>query len=374
MSEYFATVAHGLESVAANELESLGARQVKPDFAGVSFSGDRHLLYKVNLWSRTIFRVLVPIAKFPCPNGDRLYKEVQKIDWEEYIKPHQTLSVHCTGKNRQLNHTHFTALQVKNAIVDQQRDKFSQRSTVDILDADLHINLHINGNHGILSLDSSGPSLHRRGYRPAVGKAPLKESLAAGLLDLAQWQGDRPFLDPLCGSGTLPLEATLKALNVAPGLFRETFALMKWSDFDESLWKQLVREAQASCREDLKISIGGCDRDSEAIAQANYNAKKCGVDSHISLWEAYLSEVEPTGDNGLIVCNPPYGERLGNVEELGDLYQQLGDILKQRFKGWTAFIFTGNKALSKRIGLRTSQRIPLYNGALPCTLLKYELY
>lgn len=374
MSEYFATVAHGLESVAAKELESLGARQVTVDFAGVNFSGDRTLLYRVNLWSRIIFRVLVPIAKFPCPNADRLYGEVQKIDWEKYIQPHQTLSVHCTGKNRQLNHTHFTALQVKNAIVDQQREQFGQRSTVDILDADIHINLHINGNHGILSLDSSGSSLHRRGYRPAVGKAPLKESLAAGLLDLAQWQGDRPFLDPLCGSGTLPLEATLKALNVAPGLFRETFAFMKWSDFDESLWKQLFREAEASVREDLTISITGCDRNSEVLTQAEYNAKKCGVDDHIQLLQADLSEVEPTGDNGIIVCNPPYGERLGNVEELGDLYQQLGDVLKQRFTGWTAFIFTGNKALSKRIGLRTSQRIALYNGALPCTLLKYELY
>ncbi|MEB3885291.1 THUMP domain-containing protein [Lyngbya sp. CCY1209] len=374
MSEYFATVARGLEPMAAKELKRLGAAGVEAEFAGVNFSGDRALLYRVNLWARTIFRVLVPIAKFPCPDADRLYREVQKIDWEQYLHPDQTLAVHCTGSNTKLNHTHFTALQVKNAIVDRQRRQFGRRSTVDLSDPDLQINLHIHRDRGILSLDSSGTSLHRRGYRPAVGKAPLKESLAAALLEFAEWDCDRPFLDPLCGSGTLPLEASLKALNVAPGLFRDSFGFMKWPDFDASLWQQIRRDAEDSRREELGVSIVGCDRDPEVLAQAEYNARQCGVGDRLQLVRSELSEVEPPADGGIIVCNPPYGERLGNVEELGELYQLLGDLLKQRFKGWTAYIFTGNKELSKRIGLRTSKRIPLYNGALPCTLLKYELY
>ena len=374
MSEYFATVARGLEPIAARELERLGATRVEVDFAGVHFSGDQALLYQVNLWARTIFRVLVPIAKFPCPDADRLYREVQKIDWEQYIQPNQTLAVYCTGRNAKLNHTHFTALQVKNAIVDQQRQQFGRRSTVDVEDPDLQINLHIHQNQGILSLDSSGTSLHKRGYRPAVGKAPLKESLAAAVLEFAEWDCDRPFLDPLCGSGTLPLEASLKALNVAPGLFRDSFGFMKWPDFDGLLWNQIRRDAKDRQREELGVSVVGCDRDPEVLNQARYNAEQCGVGDRLQWVRSELSEVEPPADSGVIVCNPPYGERVGKVSELGDLYQLLGDILKQRFKGWTAYIFTGNKELSKRIGLRTSKRIPLYNGALPCTLLKYELY
>src|SRR3569832_1724670 len=233
MNQYFATVARGLEPIAAQELERLGAQEVRPDFTGVHFVGASALLY----------RVLVTLREFPCPDGDRLYQEVQKIDWDEYLQPHNTLAVNATGGNRQLNHTHFTALQVKNAIVDQQRRQFGQRSSINTENPDLLINVHIHQNRGILSLDSSGASLHRRGYRPAMGIAPLKETLAAALLDMAEWEPSLPFLDPLCGSGTLPLEASLKALNIAPGLFRKQFAFEKWPDFDEALWQQLLKVA-----------------------------------------------------------------------------------------------------------------------------------
>lgn len=371
---YFATVARGLEAIAAQELENLGAEEVCPDFTGVHFVGDQALLYRVNLWARTIFRVLVPIKEFYCPNAEVLYQEVQKIDWDEYLKPDNTLAVNCTGGNQKLNHTHFTALQVKNAIVDQQRLKLSQRSSVDVQNPDVEINVHIHQDRCVLSLNSSGTSLHRRGYRQAMGAAPLKETLAAALLDIAEWDATIPFLDPLCGSGTLPLEAGLKALNTAPGLFRTKFGFESFPDFNSQLWQQLREEAH-NCRiSDLKAVILGSDRDSNVLLQARSNAQRCGIEDQIQFTQTELSQLEAPADSGMIICNPPYGERLGDAKELGTLYKTLGDVFKQRFKNWTAFILTGNKELAKKVGLKASRRIPVYNGSLPCTLLKYELY
>lgn len=374
MNHYFATVAQGLEAVAAQELERLGAQEVRPDFRGVHFVGDRALLYRVNLWARTIFRVLVTLREFPCPDAERLYQQVQAIPWDEYLQPHNTLAVNATGGNRQLNHTHFTALQVKNAIVDQQRQQSGQRSSVDTQNPDLLVNAHIHQDRCILSLDSSGSSLHRRGYRPAMGLAPLKETLAAALLDLAEWGPDLPFLDPLCGSGTLPLEASLKALNIAPGLFREQFGFQTWSDFDAALWEQLIRDAKVGQLSQLKARVVGSDRDPEILNQARANAQSCGVAQQVTFTQTELSQIEAPADKGVLICNPPYGERLGDATALGDFYKLLGDVFKQRFKGWTAFVLTGNKELAKRVGLKASRRIPVYNGSLACTLLKYEMY
>jgi putative N6-adenine-specific DNA methylase len=374
MNHYFATVARGLESIAAQELERLGAQSVRPEFTGVHFVGNKAMLYRVNLWARTIFRVLVPLREFSCPNSDMLYREVQKISWDDYLQPHNTLAVNCTGGNQKLNHTHFTALQVKNAIVDQQRLKSGQRSSVDANNPDVLINIHIHQDRCILSLDSSGTSLHRRGYRQAMGTAPLKETLAAALLDMAGWDSSLPFLDPLCGSGTLPLEAGLKALNIAPGLFRKKFGFESWRDFDEQLWQELLTEAQTSQIPDLKALISGSDRDPNVLIQARSNAERCGIQHQITFAQTELSQLEASADCGVLICNPPYGERLGDAKELGVLYKTLGDIFKQRFQGWTAFILTGNKELAKRVGLRASRRIPVYNGSLACTLFKYELY
>ncbi|AFZ11699.1 rRNA (guanine-N(2)-)-methyltransferase [Crinalium epipsammum PCC 9333] len=374
MNNYFATVARGLEPIAAQELERLGAMDVRPEFTGVHFAGDQALLYRVNLWARTIFRVLVPIKEFYCPSPEMLYKEVQKISWEQYLQPYNTLAVDCTGSNQKLNHTHFTALQVKNAIVDQQRSQSGKRSSIDIENPDLLINVHIHQDRCILSLDSSGTSLHRRGYRPAMGLAPLKETLAAAILDMAEWDASLPFLDPLCGSGTLPIEAGLKALNIAPGLFRQKFGFFSWSDFDEPLWQELLEEAKNSRKLDLKEIISGSDRDYDVLTQARANAERCGIGHKITFTQTDLSQLEAPTDCGILICNPPYGERLGDARELGDLYKMLGDVFKQRFKGWTAFILTGNKELAKKVGLKASRRIPVYNGSLACTLLKYELY
>ncbi|HEY9647084.1 MAG TPA: class I SAM-dependent RNA methyltransferase, partial [Chroococcidiopsis sp.] len=223
MNQYFATVARGLEPLAAQELEQLGAHAVEPGFCGVAFAGDRTLLYRVNLWARLPFRILMTLRTFPCRDAEDLYRGIQKIDWSQYLTPDMTLAVNATGKSEQLNHTHFTALQVKKAIVEQQQSQTGDRSNVELQSPDLQVSVHIERDHCTVSLDSSGQSLHRRGYRPAVGAAPLKESLAAALIQLSGWQPEQMFYDPLCGSGTLPLEACLKALNIAPGLFRERF-------------------------------------------------------------------------------------------------------------------------------------------------------
>ncbi len=374
MNHYFATVARSLETIAAQELERLGAKKVRPDFTGVHFQGDRALLYRVNLWARTIFRILMPIREVKCYNAEQLYRSVQKIDWEEYIQPDNTLAVKCTGSNRNLNHTHFSALQIKKAIVDQQRRKIGRRSSVNLENPDLLINAHIFQNRCMLSLDSSGASLHRRGYRPAMGLAPLKETLAAALLEMAEWNRNLPFLDPLCGSGTLPIEAALKGLNIAPGLYRKQFGFESWRDFDQSLWQKILKEAKDSQLSELKAPIVGSDRDPNILEQARTNANFCGIEHQIKFFQKELSQIESPADCGIIICNPPYGKRIGDARKLGALYQLLGDIFKQRFKGWTAYVLTGNKELAKQIGLRASRRIPVYNGSLPCTLLKYELY
>ena len=374
MPQYFATVARGLESLAAQELERLGAKSVNPGFCGVNFQGDRALLYRLNFWARLPFRLLMQVDEFACRDAADLYRGVQAIDWRLYLTPDRTLAVNATGKNRCLNHTHFTALQVKNAIVDWQQRQFGQRSDVDLQQPDVRVNVHIDRDRAVVSLDSSGSSLHRRGYRPAVGTAPLKESLAAALIQLSGWQPHQPFFDPLCGSGTLPLEASLTALNVAPGLFRQRFGFETWSDFDARLFNQVLQDAETSQQDVLQAPIVGCDRDTHVIKQARTNAMNCGVGDQVQFFKRELAEVEAPADSGILLCNPPYGHRLGRDRDLAEFYKLLGDILKQRFKGWTAFVLSGNKALGKTIGLKSSQRIPLYNGTLPCQLMKYDLY
>ncbi|MGD1862308.1 MAG: class I SAM-dependent RNA methyltransferase [Leptolyngbyaceae cyanobacterium] len=374
MEHYFATVAKGLEAIAAEELQRLGAIDPQPGFCGVSFMGDRELLYRVNLWARLPFRILVQIAEFACRDADDLYAGVQALDWEPHLTPDMTLAVAATGKTGRLNHTHFTALQVKNAIVDQQRDRWGERSSVDTQAPDVQVNVHLYRDRATVSLNSSGDSLHRRGYRPAVGKAPLKESLAAALIYLSAWQTNQAFCDPLCGSGTLPLEAALIGLNRAPGLFRDRFGFESWPDFDAVLWERLRQQAKTAQRDALDAPIVGCDRDRAVIIQARTNAKNCHIPGQIALHHQALAQVDAPADSGILLCNPPYGARLGRDEDLGAFYKLLGDVLKQRFKGWTAFVLSGNKSLAKSIGLKSSQRIPVLNGNLPCQLMRYDLY
>lgn len=374
MNQYFATVAKGLEPLLVEELEQLGAKEVEPGFCGAAFKGDRTLLYKVNLWARLPFRILKRLDEFDCETGDDLFEGVQRTDWSEYLTPDHTLAVTASGKTKELNHTHFTSLQVKNAIVAQQTKMFGERSNVDKDNPDVRVNVHLQYDRATISLDSSGDSLHRRGYRPAVGAAPLKESLASALIQMSGWRPEQAFFDPLCGSGTLPLEAGLRSLKVAPGLFRERFGFETWLDYDDDLWEQMLVEAEDVQQENLKAFVGGCDRDPNVLIQANGNAARCGIEHLVKFQQSELADVEAPADSGILMCNPPYGERLGKDTDLGAFYKLLGNVLKQRFKGWTAYVLSGNKALSSHIGLKSATRAPVYNGSIRCQLMKYELY
>ncbi|MEM9949520.1 MAG: THUMP domain-containing protein, partial [Cyanobacteria bacterium P01_D01_bin.36] len=324
MNQYFATVARGLEPLMVQELEQLGAVDVEPGFCGAAFKGDRTLLYRVNLWARLPFRILQRIDEFACADGDDLFAGVQRIDWSKYLTPELTLSVTASGKTEALNHTHFTSLQVKNAIVQQQTDTLGYRSDVDTHEPDVRITVHLRDNRATISLDSSGDSLHRRGYRPAVGAAPLKESLAAALIQMSGWQPDQAFFDPLCGSGTLPLEAALRSLQVAPGLFRERFGFETWLDFDEALWESMLTEAEEQQKEELGAFVGGSDRNLNVVVQANGNAHKCGIEHLVKFQQSELENVEAPADSGIVMCNPPYGERLGKDSDLSAFYKLLG--------------------------------------------------
>lgn len=374
MNQYFATVAKGLEPLLVEELQQLGGKDVEAGFCGAQFKGDLALLYTVNLWARLPFRILLRIDTFDCETGDDLFTGVQRTDWSQYLTPDQTLAVTATGKTEALNHTHFTSLQVKNAIVSQQTKMFGERSDVDTHHPDLRINVHLRHDRATLSLDSSGDSLHRRGYRPAVGSAPLKESLASALIQMSGWQPEQAFFDPLCGSGTLPLEASMRSLNIAPGLFRERFGFESWQNYDDDLWEALIAKAEDQQKHELPAFIGGSDRDPNVLIQASSNARESGVEHLVQLRQCELAEVEAPADSGILICNPPYGERLGKEADLGAFYKLLGNVLKQRFKGWTAYVLSGNKELSLNIRLKSASRTPVYNGSLLCQLMRYDLY
>ncbi|MEM8542467.1 MAG: THUMP domain-containing protein [Cyanobacteria bacterium P01_H01_bin.119] len=372
--QYFASVAPGLSAIAAQELIRLGAAQVKETGSGVSFEGDRALLYQANLWCRIPYRILQPLKTVPAQSANALYRGVQQIDWLPLIPPEATLAVAVTGKNTALNHSHYTALQVKNAIVDQQRRQAGIRSSVEIHQPDVQVQVQIYRHQATISLDSSGDSLHRRGYRAAVGSAPLKETLAAALIDLSDWQPDQPLLDPMCGSGTLLLEAGLKALNTAPGLFRQRFGFERWPDFDAELWQQLKTDAKAQQQSDFQGKILGRDCDPSVIQQARANAEAGGFSAIVQFAQQTLADLEPPAGSGTLVCNPPYGERLETKAAVIELYRLLGTVLKTRFRGWTAYILSGNKALSQAIALKSAKRFTVYNGPLKCQWLKYEIY
>ena len=378
----FATVAKGIEPIVAKELEVLNAQKIQSTPGGVHFEGGLETLYRANLWLRTANRVLMPIAEFACPTPQALYANVRQIRWNEWMTPQQTLAVDCNCRDSQITHSHYAALKIKDAIVDQFRDETGTRPNVAPRHPDLQINAHIVKDHCVLSLDTSGARLHVRGYRSQATEAPLRETLAAAIVDLVGWDSEGTFIDPMCGSGTIVIEAALKAMNYAPGLLRcgnvasgkPEFGFQRWPGFDHKLWGRLVDEAKSQIHAELPGRILGYDISQEAIEIASHNAEIAGLDKHIRFARGDALNLNPPGNRGVIVCNLPYGERLGQLEELKSLYKHFGDVLKQRCVGYTAYLFTGNLKLAKSIGLRTAKRFTLYNGPIECRLLKYELF
>ncbi|MFZ4860253.1 MAG: THUMP domain-containing class I SAM-dependent RNA methyltransferase [Desulfuromonadaceae bacterium] len=369
----FAAVPRGAEELAAAELDTLGIKDAKPGKGGVAFNTDRAGLYRANLWLRTASRVLVQLALFPCASPAELYAGVYALPWHDLITPDMTMAVDCSLRDSTLTHSGFVALKTKDAVVDRIREACGSRPNVDTAAPDVRINVHLHKNSCTISLDSSGDSLDRRGYRLERNEAPLRETLAAAVVALTGWDGTIPLADPMCGSGTIPVEAALFAAHKPPGLQRQ-FGFQRWLDFDNDLWVAICAEAESGIRRLPVGLITGYDLDNKALLLAGRNCTKAGLEGQIHFFHAALQEFRPEGDRGVVIINPPYGKRLGEEDDLRELYCQIGDVMKKQCRGWTGYVLTGNMELAKYIGLKASRRHVLFNGAIECRLLKYELY
>ncbi len=378
--DFFATTAKGMEPFLAQELSAMGAESVEESRSGVLFRGPLEMAYRACLWSRIANRILLPLKTFAAPDPDRLYGGVRSIHWSDHLRTTDTLAVDFSSSYSKITHTHFGALKVKDAIVDQFRTLQGSRPSVDPVRPHLRINVYLHEDQATVSIDLSGESLHRRGYRQEGAPAPLKENLAAAILMHSQWPQSSvdggAFLDPMCGSGTLPIEAGWMLTQRAPGLQRDYYGFLGWQGHVPVLWKRLQQEARDRIVRNLKNlpKIVGYDTDFRMVHTALGHVEKAGLRGIVHIEKKELSNCEPIASAGVFVVNPPYGERLGETEELKPLYKNLGDTLKQKFKGWQGYIFTGSPELSKVIGLKAASRLVLFNGPIECRLLKYDLY
>lgn len=370
---FFATCARGLEPILADELRPIGAQEIAPGRGGVAFVGDRATLYNANLWLRTAVRVLQPIHEFDVESPDELYQAVQTLDWSAYMTPGHTLAVDCNVRDSQITHSLYAALRTKDAICDQFIARCGKRPSVDTEEPMVGLNLHIYRNHAVLSLDSSGASLHKRGYRPILTRAPLNEALAAALILHSAWDPQTPFIDPLCGSGVFPIEAAWIALKRPPGLTRKRFGFMGWIDYDVALWAALRDEARRGVLKKLPALIAGSDVRQDAIEFAKNNARAAGIGHLLAFERKDVRDLRlPEGPPGTILCNPPYGERIGEEEDLVSLYEAIGQVFKEVAGGWNCCVFTGNAELGREIKLPVREAAHFMNGTIDCRLLRYR--
>ena len=370
----------GLENVLAGELIELGANNVKVERRAVSFTGDKRMLYTANMCLRTASRVLVPILTFKAQKPDDIYEQVKAFDWSRYMTVKTTFQIDATVYSDYFRHSQFVTYRVKDAIVDFWMESAGLRPSVKLEGADLYLNVHIAGDRVTVSLDSSGESLHKRGYRVANTQAPINEALAAGMLLLAGWKGESDFYDPMCGSGTLLIEAALIARNIAPGVYRQGFAFEKWADFDEDLWDEVYNDD--SREREFKHKIYGSDAGFYAAQAAQKNIQSAGLQRDIQVKQVRVQELKAEEgtlngchvDGALVMINPPYGERLSQDKDVLRLYQDMGTALKHQFSGATAWIISSNEDALKCVGLRPAKKIHLVNGDLECLFNKYELF
>ncbi len=367
-----ATTFHGLEDVLVNELMKLGARDIVPFKRGVSFTGDKGFMYKANLCLRTALKVLVPIYSFTANNEHELYEKMKEYEWEELLNSDDTLAINATVNSDEFNHSLYVSQKTKDAICDRFVDKFDVRPNVDLDRPTLRIYVHIFRNQVNVSLDSSGDSLFKRGYRVDIDTAPMKEVLAAGMVLLSNWQPHLPLIDGMCGSGTLGIEAALYANNIPPGVFREEFGFMKWHDYDKELWDKIYESTINRIKDDMP-SIISSDIDIVPLEMAKRNGAVAKVDDVIQYEHLSFFDLMPTKPHGTILLNPPYDERI-KMEDTNAFYKQIGDKLKKDFGGWTCWIISSNMEAIKSIGLHPSKKMTLFNASLECKLLKYEIY
>ena len=361
----------GLEEVLAKELVNLGANNVSIERRVVSFTGDQRMLYKANLYCRTASRILKPIVSFKATNADEVYEQVKLIDWSQYLDVKKTFAIDATVFSEEFRHSKFVTYRVKDAIADWFMERENRRPSIRLDNPDLFLNVHISHTQCTISLDSSGESLHKRGYRDAQTEAPINEALAAGMLLLAGWDGKSNFIDPMCGSGTFLIEAALIALNIPPCIYRQSFAFEKWTDFDKELFEELYNDD--SLERPFEFKIMGADVSPRAVRIAQENIKAAGLHKYITVEQRSISDWELQTETGLIVTNPPYGERLLS-DDLFGLYAQLGETLKHKFTGSTAWVISSHVDCLQRVGLRPSAKVKLLNGALDCEFWKYELF
>ena len=375
MPKFFATCARGLEPILANELRALDAREIEEGRGGVSFEGDSAILYRANLWLRTAVRILKPVLEARVESPDDLYAAVMTVDWMQYLTPEHTLAVDCNVRDSGITHSQYASRRVKDAICDQFVARCGRRPSVDVERPMLGLNLHVYRDQAVLSFDSSWDSLHKRGYRPVLTKAPLNEALAAGLILSTGWKGDTPLFDPMCGSASIPIEAAWIALRRPPGLTRKHFGFMGWMDYDVGLWAAIRDEARMGVLKKLPAPIGGSDIRDDAIEHAHGNARAAGIGHLVHFERKDLREFRPPeGPPGVLICNPPYGERIGEDQELQPLYRAMGEMFAAHCRGWSCFVFTSDDAPWREIYLKRKSVTPFWNGRISCRLLRYEIY
>ncbi len=362
----------GFEAILAAELQKLGAINVKQAVRSVSFEGDIGFMYKANLCLRTAIKILKPIQYFKVRHEKDLYDEVYRMNWKKYIAPNDTFAIDATVHSEKFNHSKYVALKTKDALVDKLRNTTGKRPNVDINFPNLRIHIHIQQENCTISLDSSGKSLHQRGYRTDTNKAPINEVLAAGILLLSGWNGQSDFLDPMCGSGTLLIEAAMIACNIPPNINRREFAFEKWQDFDADLFAKIV-ETRLKKTVDFSYKITGYDKSPSAVKKAEINIKNANLQDFITVKHDDFFKTEKYTEGKLhLVFNPPYGERLPVA--IASFYKQIGDTLKQHYPQTDAWFITSNSEGLKNVGLRTSKKIKLFNGNLESRLVRYEMY
>ncbi|MFH4968181.1 THUMP domain-containing protein [Gaetbulibacter sp. M240] len=375
MEENFNMVAKtlfGFEDILEKELTQLGAMDIKKGVRNVSFVGDKGFMYKANLGLRTAIKILKPIHSFNVSGEDDLYKKIYAMDWSEYLKPTGSLAIDATIHSDLFSHSLYIAQKTKDAIVDKFRDTTGQRPSVDLKFPDIKVNVHIDRKKCTISLDSSGDSLHKRGYKTATNIAPINEVLAAGLVMLSGWDGQSDFMDPMCGSGTILIEAAMIACNIPPNLMRKEFAFERWQDWDVDLFETIEGSLLKKTR-DFHYKITGYDKAPSAVAKAIENVKNAHLEDFIQVKHEDFFKTQKAGENKLhMVFNPPYGERL-NIE-MEELYKTIGDTLKQNYPGTDAWFITSNMDALKHVGLRPSKKIPLYNAKLEARFVKYVMY
>lgn len=372
-NSYFAQVAENVEPLAERELAALGATQVNPVYRGVYFTATHEALYRIVYQTRLCTRVLAPLLHFDCHSTKYLYKTALSIPWVELFDREQTFVITATVSDSKITHSQYASLCLKDAIVDQFQEKFGGRPNVDKRNPDLVFNLHIHKNTAVISLDASGASLHRRGYRQEAVEAPMQESLAAAILDLTQWDGERRLIDPMCGSGTLLCEALMRYCRIPAAYLRESFGFMRMPDFEPETWQRVKNEADSQILDLPEGLITGSDAGKLAVRAARINLGQLPHGKEVVVRTSRFQELEPIS-NAVIVANPPYGVRLGAQEEAAALVGELGSFLKHKCTGSTAYLYFGDRELVKKIGLKPAWKKPLSNGGLDGVLAKYEMY